>query len=257
MIKDLLYQIDKLKAKLSALRPLNPGEVKRLQEEFMIQNTYDSNAIEGNTLTLRETALILKEDVTIAEKPLRMHLEAIGHRDAFEHMLTIASPHDRLTERRIKELHSLVLMNDRANRGAYRGVEVMILGAIHTPPQPYLVAPQMEALIAEYDEMKRQKHIHIIEAIAEFHLRFEGIHPFLDGNGRTGRLVINLELIKAGFLPVNIRYSDQLNYYKCFDAYYGEERTPNALVELIAGYEVQELERYIRIIETKNCAKID
>ena len=179
-----------------------------------------------------------------------MHLDAIGHRDAFEYVVSIAQSADRLTERRIKEIHALVLMCDADNRGIYRNVPVTIQGALHTPLQPFLIAPQMEALLAEYEDRKRGQHI--IEAIAEFHLRFEGIHPFIDGNGRTGRLVINLELIKAGLLPVNIKFTDRRKYYDCFDSYHGGGHKPDALAELIAGYEIQELERYIKIIEGKN-----
>ena len=216
-------KLDELKARLTAMRPLNAGEVKRLRDEFNIEFTYDTNAIEGSTLTLRETALILQEDITIAEKPLRMHLDAIGHRDAFEYVVSISDTADPLTERRIKEIHSLVLMSDAENRGIYRRVPVMIQGALHTPPQPYLIAPQMETLLAGYEDIKRGKHI--IEAIAEFHLRFEGIHPFIDGNGRTGRLIINLELIKAGFLPVNIKFTDRRKYYDCFDSITETNRT--------------------------------
>jgi len=242
----MLSKIDKLKAELAALRPLSPGEVRRLREEFMISNTYDSNAIEGSTLSLRETALILKEDITIAEKPLRMHLDAIGHRDAFEYMLTIADPNDILTEKRIKELHTLVYMNDGLNKGIYRNLPVSIKGANHAPPQPYLVAPQMELLAMDYITMK--KDMHIIEAISNFHLRFEGIHPFIDGNGRVGRLIINLELIKAGLLPVNIKFSDRRKYYECFDCYFEENGSPDLMTELIAGYEIEELERYLEIV---------
>jgi len=240
-------KIDELKSTLTAMRPLNAGELKRLRDDFNIEFTYDTNAIEGSTLTLRETALILQEGVTIGEKPLRMHLDAIGHRDAFEHVVSIADTAEPLTERRIKEIHSLVLISDAENRGKYRSLPVTIQGAMHTPPQPYLIAPQMEALIDEYEDMKRKQHI--IQSIAEFHLRFEGIHPFIDGNGRTGRLIINLELIKAGLLPVNIKYTDRRKYYDCFDSYYRDKQTPDALVELIAGYEIQELERYIKILE--------
>jgi len=244
-------KLDKLKVQLTSMRPLSAGELKRLRNDFNIEFTYDTNAIEGSTLTLRETALILQEDITIAEKPLRMHLDAIGHRDAFEYVVSIANTAGKLTERRIKEIHSLVLMSDSENKGVYRGIPVMIQGALHTPPQPYLITPQMESLLAEYEDMKRT--MHIIEAIAEFHLRFEGIHPFIDGNGRTGRLIINLELIKAGLLPVNIKFTDRRRYYECFDSYYeNTPHKPDALVEMIAGYEIQELERYIKIIETKN-----
>lgn len=239
-------RLDELAAQLRAMRPLNETELKRLRDEFVIEHTYDSNAIEGNTLTLRETALILQEGLTIAEKPIKDHLEAIGYRDAFEYIVTLADAGTSLSERVIKEIHSLVLMNDRQNRGVYRSVPVTILGALHTPPQPYLVPVQMEQLLADYEGMKERHHI--VEAVAEFHLRFEGVHPFIDGNGRTGRLILNLELIKAGLLPVNIKFADRRRYYDAFDAYHGEEHSVDALAELVAGYEIAELEKRIGIL---------
>ena len=240
-------RIEELSAKLKNLRPLNGAEIKRLSDEFIIENTYNSNAIEGNTLTLRETALILQEGVTIAEKPVREHLEAIGHKDAFQYVMGLAGAHAAITEQVIKNIHSLVLMNDADNRGVYRNVPVAIMGAAHTPPQPYLVPVQMEQLISDYEDIKQGKHI--IEAVAEFHLRFEGVHPFIDGNGRTGRLILNLEFIKAGLLPVNIKFADRRTYYDCFDHYYANGHTAETLVELIAGYEVEELKRYVGILE--------
>lgn len=239
-------KINALAEELKAMRPLNETELKRLRDEFIIENTYDSNAIEGNTLTLRETALVL-EGVTIGEKPLKDHLEAIGHKEAFEYVIGLANKNTPLTESVIKDIHILVLMNDRENKGKYRSVPVRISGALHTPPQPYLVAPQMETLIADYAEAVKSKHI--IEAVAKFHLRFEGVHPFIDGNGRTGRLILNLELIKAGFLPVNIKFSDRRKYYDCFDKYYGDNHTAADMIELIAKYEEAELEKRIAILK--------
>ena len=245
-MNDLLARVDDLHARLKELRPLNAAELKRLRDEFIVENTYNSNAIEGNTLTLRETALILQQGVTIAEKPVREHLEAIGHKDAFEYVLSLAEAGSPLTERVVKEIHSLVLMNDAANRGVYRRVPVRIMGAMHEPPQPYLVPVQMEQLLASYEGMERDRHI--IQAVAEFHLRFEGIHPFIDGNGRTGRLILNLELIKAGLLPVNIKFTDRRKYYDCFDNYHRDAYDAGPLAALIAGYEVEELERHIAIM---------
>lgn len=239
-------RIDQLRQTLAGMRPLNESELKRLREEFMIENTYDSNAIEGNTLTLRETALLLQEGITVAEKPIREHLEAIGHKDAFAYMVTLADRNAPLTERVIKELHSLVLMDDAENRGVYRSVPVRIVGASHVPPQPYLVPVQMEQLLADYEQEKKQRHI--LEAAARFHLRFEGIHPFIDGNGRTGRIILNLELMKAGLLPVNIKFSDRKEYYSCFDRYYQEQDEGVALARLIASYEEKELEQRIQLL---------
>lgn len=245
-------RIDSLKNELRAMRPLGGGELRRLRDEFIVENTYDSNAIEGGSLTLWETALILREGVTIAEKPLRDHLEAIGHRDAFEYILGLVdggAGGAELTEGIIKKIHSLVLMSDAASRGEYRRIPVAITGAAHTPPQPYLVPVQMERLVADYAEMKRGAHI--IEAVSEFHLRFEGIHPFIDGNGRVGRLILNLELIGAGLLPVNIKFADRGAYCGCFDEYFGEAGAGvEALSRIIAGYEVLELERYIGVLKS-------
>ena len=239
-------ELDQLAAELRSMRPLNQVEIKRLYEEFSIENTYDSNAIEGNTLTLRETALILQEGITIAEKPLKEHLEAIGHKDALDYVVSLADAETPLTEWVIRQIHSLVLMNDRLNRGVYRSVPVTILGAAHTPPQPYLVSVEMERLIADYGGMAER--MHGIEAAALFHLRLEGIHPFIDGNGRTGRLILNFELIKAGLLPVNIKFTDRRRYYDCFDQYYGAERSAEALVKLLSDYEIAELEKRLSIL---------
>lgn len=236
--------INALTKQLAEKRPLATAELKRLRDEFIVENTYNSNAIEGNTLTLCETALVLK-GVTIGEKPLKDHLEAIGHKEAFEYVYELADRNTELTERVIKDLHALVLMNDRENKGKYRSVQVRILGAKHTPPPPYLVAEHLTKLLTDYAEIKANRHI--IEAVAEFHLRFEGIHPFIDGNGRTGRLILNLELIKSGLLPINIKYADRRRYYDCFDEYHDEQKTIEPLVKLIAEYEEVELKKRIEL----------
>lgn len=242
-------KIEELKKSLSEKRPLNAGEIKRLKEEFIVGNTYHSNAIEGSTLTLRETALILGEGVTIAEKPLREHLDAIGHRDAFEYITDIAKEKSSLSERTIKEIHSLVLMGDRENRGVYRNVPVMIMGAKHIPPQPYLVSKLMEQLVIDYENLCKQKNI--IEAAAEFHLRFENVHPFIDGNGRTGRLILNLELMKNGLLPINIKFADREKYYNAFEAY-SKTGECTEFAEMVGLYEQETLEKYIKIIEGRD-----
>ncbi len=238
-------KIDALSAQLRSMRPLNQAELWRLHEEFMIENTYDSNAIEGNTLTLQETALILQNGITIAEKPLRDHLEAIGHKDAFFYVMELADRKEPLTEKSIKEIHALVLMNDAANRGVYRRLPVRIMGATHTPPQPYMVPMEMERLIVQYEEMKQNKHI--LEAIGMLHLLFEGIHPFIDGNGRTGRLLLNLELIKTGMLPINIKFTDRRKYYACFEQYY-QNGNAEAMIQMITEYEMEALENRINIL---------
>jgi Fic family protein len=244
-----LENIDKLKSKLNALRPLNEGELKRLRNEFIIENTFNSNAIEGNTLTLRETALILEQGITIGEKPLKDHLEAVGHRDAFEFIFSLTDKKEPLTEWVIKQIHSLVLMNDKANAGVYRSIPVAIQGALHKPTAPYLIESEMSELLIEYNNNTAD---HVIEKIAKFHLQFEGIHPFIDGNGRTGRLIMNFELIKAGYLPVNIKYADRLKYYDCFDIFYGNTHSAEPLIELIANYEEIAMNEYIEKLNTNH-----
>ena len=243
-----LQGIDALLNELNSYRPLTKSEVNRLMEEFLINFTYNSNAIEGNTLTLQETALILNEGVTIGEKSLREHLEVIGHKEAFSYIEELVKEKESITEKVIKDIHSLVLMDQRENRGVYRRVPVMIMGAAHTPPQPYLVPVQMEELISVYSQSSLG---HIIERAAKFHLDFEAIHPFIDGNGRTGRLILNLELMKQGYPPINIKYSDRKRYYSCFTSYH-TKNDPSEMVLLVAENVESEIQRYIEIIKMAN-----
>jgi len=223
--EELFAEVDTLKAELDKRRPLTQGELQRLREEFLIEYTYNSNAIEGNTLTLQETALVL-EGVTIDKKPLKDHLEAVGHRDAFLYVQNLVKDKVPFSESIIKQIHTLVLMDRPEDRGIYRRIPVRILGAYHTPSDPVLVPEQMENLVAEFGFNKK---LHPIERAALFHLKFEGIHPFVDGNGRTGRLILNLMLMQAGYPPINIKYSDKKRYNTSFDAFYKD----NNAIEMI------------------------
>ena len=250
MSKVQLNKIDELKGKLAAMRPLSQGAIRRLTEDFVVENTYNTIAIEGSSLTLRETYLILKDGFTIGGKPVREHLEAVGHRDAFYYMMDIVNSESVLTERIIKEIHSLVLMHDPQAKGRYRYEYVGIRGTKNQLTQPHLIPEQMQELMEDYEKMKQEKHI--VEAIAEFHLRFEGIHPFIDGNGRTGRLIINFELMKAGLLPIDIKFTDRDRYYRAFDAYFGDEKSSDPMTEIIINYEIEELTKHIEMVEYAN-----
>ncbi|KEZ21900.1 hypothetical protein HS327_01660 [Glaesserella parasuis] len=245
-----LNQIEHLKNQLAQYRPLSTAEVQRLREEFVIESSYNSNAIEGNTITLRETVLILKEGITIAEKPIREHLDIIGFKDAFNYIYELVANNEPLTERTIKDIHSLVLMGSAENRGVYRKIPVRILGAENEPTAPYLIAEEMQRLIEKYQQ--KLTTLHPIEAISWLHLAFESIHPFIDGNGRTGRLLINFELLKQGYLPIDIKFTNRAKYYQCFDDFHKNQQSAVALTELIADYEIQELDRYLRILEKYN-----
>ena len=241
----LLLDIEKKRAILSAKRPLTPGEIERLAKEFMIDFTYNSNAIEGNTLTLKETALAL-EGMTVDQKPLKDHLEAVGHRDAFLYVQEIAKNEVALSQSVIKNIHALVLMNRPEDRGEYRRIPVRIMGAYTEPVQPYLVEPKMAELLSVNEE--RRLGMATVERIARFHLEFEGIHPFIDGNGRTGRLILNLELIRNGFPPINVKFADRRRYYDAFDAFY-RDGDAGAMIDLIAEYVNERLDEYLKLLE--------
>lgn len=243
-LKKLFKNIDESLEKLSKMRPLTKGEVERLRDDFLVEFTYNSNAIEGNTLTLQETAMVL-EGVTIDQKPLKEHLEIIGHRDAFQYVESLVSDKVEVSEYFIKNIHSLVLMDKPDDKGVFRCIPVRIVGAFHEPPQPYMIEPMLNELMVKHNQ--RKSKMHLVEAVALFHLDFEGIHPFIDGNGRTGRLLINLELMQHGYPAIDVKFTDRKKYYQAFDEYF---RNHNELpmVEMIAGYVNDQLEMYLEIL---------
>lgn len=240
----MFLDIDKKIQRLNSLRPLTSGETARLRDDFMVDFTYNSNAIEGNTLTLKETAMVL-EGMTIDKKPLKYHLEAVGQRDAFLYIEDIASRKTKLCETEIKNIHALVLIDRPEDKGVYRRIPVQIMGAYTQPVQPYMIEPRMTELLSENE--KRKRAMHTIERIALFHLDFEGIHPFIDGNGRTGRLILNLELIRRGYPAINVKFADRKRYYDAFDAYYRDGNAGD-MIRLIGEYVSERLDRYLEIL---------
>lgn len=242
-IKSLLPLIDEKIKWLKEKRPLTEGEVARLNEEFLVEFTYNSNAIEGNTLTLRETDMVLR-GLTIDQKPLKDHMEAIGHKEAFEYVSSLAGIEKPLTERVIKDIHYLVLSDKKDDRGVYRKIPVRIMGAAHEPVQPYLILPKMEQLIVDLNSSNEN----IVTKLARFHIEFESIHPFIDGNGRTGRLLVNLELMKAGYPPIDIKFTDRIKYYQAFDEYHTKGDL-SVMEDLFARYLNERLDLYLSILE--------
>jgi Fic family protein len=226
----LFRELDALRDELSRRRPLSAAEKRRLREEFTVEYTHDSNAIEGNTLTLSETALVL-QGVTIDQKPLKDHLEAIGHRDAFRYLCDRVAEGADLDEWFIRELHSLVLADRPLDSGAYRKISVRILGAVHTPPDPVSVPDEMRALMARLRASRR----HPVERAALFHILFEAVHPFVDGNGRTGRLLLNFILMRHGYPPVNVKFADRRRYYDAFTSYH-RDGDDGPMILLVADY---------------------
>ena len=241
-VKSIEEIIKEKKLELDFMRPLTQGEMQRLSEEFIVEYTYNSNAIEGSTLTLRETDMILR-GLTIDKKPLKEHIEAVGHKEAFAFVSGLVKDNVPLTESIIKQIHYLVLADKKEDRGVYRKVPVKILGAKHEPVQPYLIQPKMEALLKNYNESTEE----IISKLARFHIEFEAVHPFIDGNGRTGRLIINLELMKAGYPPIDIKFADRVAYYNAFDAYH-EKHDLSPMKKLFAFYIKDRLDTYLSIL---------
>jgi Fic family protein len=199
-LAELLDGIDRLKARLDALRPLeNPSILRALDIEY----TYESNRIEGNTLTLRETGLVIERGLTVGGKSMREHLEAINHHEALLFLRDLVRDQQPLTESLVKQLHGLILHGiDHDNAGRYRGVPVMIAGRRHLPPQPWAVPVLMEQCCAWHEA--HRESLHPVLLAAEIHERIATIHPFIDGNGRTSRLAMNLVLLSRGYPLANI-----------------------------------------------------
>lgn len=235
-----LEKIYFLKKELDNKRPFSQTELKRIRENYIVKNTYNSNAIEGNTLTEMETRVILETGITIAKKTLREHLEVKNHAEALNFIEELKNT--PITEYDIRAIHSIILEGiDRLNAGKYRDVNVEIAGATHTVTPSYLVAEQMNELLKWYHSEKIT-----INRIIEFTCKFINIHPFIDGNGRTSRLITNLELLKLGYPPITILTVDRLEYYKVLDKSYYENY--DLAYDFFYDCIIRSLEEYLSIV---------
>lgn len=207
--------IDSLKGSIEGYRPFSKRLATSLHEKLVVEWTYNSNAIEGNTLTMSETKVVL-EGITIGGKTMVEHLETINHRDAILFVEDLISNKEPLSEWNIRNIHSLVLKEiDTKNAGKYRRENVLISGAKHIPPSNYKVNDLMQKLIEEYNNNWFQYHP-VVRATL-LHGEFIKIHPFIDGNGRTARLLLNFELMRNGYTPIIIKNKDRANYYEVLD----------------------------------------
>jgi Fic family protein len=234
----MFKKLNQLKSQLDSHRPLPAKVVANLREDLILRWTYNSNAIEGNTLTLMETKVVL-EGITIGGKSLREHFEAINHRDAILFVEELVKKNQPLTEWDIRNIHQLILNNiDAENAGVYRKVNVLISGASHTPPEHFLVSEQMARFVESVNA-----GLHPVERAARIHVDFVGIHPFVDGNGRTSRLLMNLELMKAGFPPVVIPVEQRLRYYQALDKAHVEKNYAD-FIQLVVDMSEKSFEPY-------------
>lgn len=243
---DQLAEADRLKALLDVNRQKSSY---RIIEALELEYTYESNRIEGNTLTLQETDLVINEGLTIAGKNMREHLEAINHHEALDYIKHQANSNTPFNERELLSIHNLVLRGiDPENAGRYRRVQVMIKGSKHVPPQPYMVAKAMEDFFIWYESEKHLLHPIVLAALV--HEKVVSIHPFIDGNGRTCRLLMNLMLLRKGYMIANIKGDNhaRFNYYKTLE----EAQTTgssNAFIQLVAEYEIAALKRILDLID--------
>ncbi len=248
-INVMLKEVDVLKEQLSSLRPLPEEALKKIQDAFDIEYTYESNRIEGNTLTLQETALVVNEGVTISGKSMREHLEAINHAEAISYIKDIAKQDIEISERTIKEIHALILYGiDRENAGRYRNVPVMISGSTHIPPQPYLIEKQMEDFILRFKQMEAET-VHPVLIAAYLHDELVRIHPFIDGNGRTSRLLMNLYLLRHGYVIITLKGSNdaKVSYYMALEKSH-TEHLPEEFQKVVVEAEIAALRKYLSIM---------
>jgi Fic family protein/DNA-binding XRE family transcriptional regulator len=242
----LLSEIDALKSELEKLRSFDSY---RIAEALELEYTFESNRIEGNTLTLQETDLVINEGLTIAGKSMREHLEAINHNEAIDYVKDLVLRKVKINEREVLMIHNLILRGIMPeNAGRYRSVQVMIKGSAHMPPQPFLVMKKMEEYFEWYSTNKNL--LHPVVLAAEMHEKLVTIHPFIDGNGRTSRLIMNLILLSNGFVIANIKgdYATRMDYYLALEKVQ-TQNDKEAFLTFIAKVEKECLERYLGILK--------
>lgn len=222
-------------------RDIPRAALESFERAFDIEYTHHSTAMEGNTLTLIETKAVIEDGIAIGGKRLREIWEVTNHSKAFDFAKKKLEENAPLDEGLVKDFHEILMENIMVG-GVYRNCDVAITGASHTPPSPNEMYMQMKYFFEEMGS----RELCPIEAAAWIHAEFVRIHPFIDGNGRTARLIMNYSLMRDGFLPVNILTDYRLRYYECLDKY-ASERILEPFAELIAELETERLKKYLAI----------
>lgn len=244
-MKDILKKIDSIKTKIDAHRPLDSHMVKQLREYFRIGMTYSSNALEGNSLTETETKIVIEDGITIGGKPVKDHLEALGHSEAYDLLFRLAK-HKDITETNVKELHRLFYYRiDEDQAGKYRKQKVIITGTDFIPPAPDKIPALMKAFVEDIPE-KRKKN-HPVEFAGILHKELVTIHPFIDGNGRAARLLMNLALLQAGYPVAIIPPILRREYLDTLDKTHKGDDGP--FIKFIAGVCYESAKEYLRLLE--------
>lgn len=218
--------------------------ISSYEKDFELTFTHNSAAIEGNTLTLMETKVILEDGISIGGKELREIYEVVNHKKAYIYVKKCIADGKTLDESIVKDIHA-ILMENIIVGGVYRNQEVRISGAGHVPPSGNDMYIQVKIFYT--DLLRKQKELNPIEYAAWTHVEFVRIHPFADGNGRTSRLLMNYQLISGGFLPISIAKENRLEYYNTLEAY-AVNGNLDQFAELIAILEEAQLDNYIKLL---------
>lgn len=239
-------KIDELKMKIDSYRPLPISVAKSLHDKLIVEWTYNSNAIEGNTLTMSETKVVL-EGITVGGKSIIEHLETINHKEAILFIEDLIGDEEQLTEWNLKNIHTLILKEiDNYNAGRYRSENVLISGAKHIPPKHYELDYLMQKLMKEYQ--KEWNEYHPVIKATLLHGEFVKLHPFVDGNGRTARLLLNFELMKYGYTPIIIKNERRAEYYDVLDlAHTTMNYAP--FIRLVSEFVIESEELWLTILE--------
>jgi Fic family protein len=246
--KKIQKRIDSKLTRLNSFRPLPMTAVKKLKEQFEIEMTYNSNALEGNSLTLKETYLVINEGLTIKGKPLKDHLEAKSHKEALDYLYSLLErgKNNTVSEKFIRSLNQIVMQDiDREWAGKYRNSGVVIGGADHKPPEALEIPRLMQNLISWVGDNNKKK-IHPVELASILHHKLVYIHPFFDGNGRTSRLAMNIVLMQSGFPLVIVLKNDRKKYYQSLSLADKGDCVP--FVNFIARAVERTLDIYLKIL---------
>ncbi len=226
-------------------KDLPEATVKSYMQSFELEYTHNSTAIEGNTLTLLETKVVIEEGLSVGGKHLREIYEVINHNKAYQYIKKCISEDLILSEEIIKNIHN-ILMENIISGGIYRNVDVYISGAEHTPPSPTEMYQQIKNF---YFDLLEKKFANEIELAAWTHAEFVSIHPFVDGNGRTGRLIMNYQLMKNGFLPLSIKKESRLEYFNTLEEY-AVKGNLDPFVDMLLILEEEQLDKYLNMKKT-------
>lgn len=261
---DIIKKLDECYAVIKKIRPLSEREVGYFNQEFAISASHNSNAIEGNTFTFDETKMLIEKGIIVGAHSLRESEDIIGYHNAFDFLYTAMESKQPITEDFIKKVHGFVLRGDE-EAGQYRRIQNYIgsmTRIVYTPCSPSEVPQKMreyvEEIARDMSEIvspgSQEEWVRLFHNLAKHHIVFENIHPFIDGNGRTGRLLLIYEMISMGLLPVDIRYEERDRYYAALSAYRDKEKystrpesKTEKMAKLLAESELRSMHAWINM----------